>query len=539
MVSGQTGYISNYVPNAHYPPNMDCRWEIAAPQESFIVIHFDKFELEFSEKCLADYLSVYNGADDSSSLISRLCGKRRLGEMLSSANKMFLHFLSDESVEGRGFSLRYKVVSRVPITTTPMATIPPPGCSGKSLNFTQSSGTLTSPRFDGVNPYVPNLNCSQLVVVSAHEVLTLHFDAFELEFSANCSFDGLRVYDGPTTEAPLLGNVCGLRKPLDMISSGNTVLLHFMSDQAVGGIGYNVSYFSHKPIPTCSPLEFTCGSGECVSWGLVCDTVSDCSDASDEMVCEKTCGKPRILPDLDTHRIVGGKEAVPGSWPWQVSVRRDDVHQCGGTLIHPYWVATAAHCFEATDNPSVWSISAGKHKLLGDDVNEQVRQSSAIIVHRKYNTYSSVNDIALLRLAVPINITDHVDVICLPIKPASTGMLCFITGWGETENTCCAGTLKQAPVPILHTATCNSHDFYNGQVFNGMFCAGYVEGGTDACNGDSGGPLVCSMNGAWHLEGITSWGVGCADLKKPGVYTSVYNYTKWIHQNIALNMIKN
>ena len=133
-------------------------------------------------------------------------------------------------------------------TVPPVSTIPPPGCAGQSLNFTQSSGTLTSPGFDGVSPYAPNRNCSQLVVVSSQEVLTLHFNAFELEFSTNCSYDALRVYDGPTSDSPLIANVCGLRKPLDIVSSASSVLLQFISDQAVGGIGYNVSYFSHKPI---------------------------------------------------------------------------------------------------------------------------------------------------------------------------------------------------------------------------------------------------------------------------------------------------
>ena len=73
-------------------------------------------------------------------------------------------------------------------------------------------------------------------------------------------------------------------------------------------------------------------------------------------------------------------------------------------------------------------------------------------------------------------------------------------------------------------------------VFESQICSGYVEGGTDTCQGDSGGPMVCFQDGSWKLVGITSWGIGCAERKSPGVYTRVTDYLDWISEQIQYNI---
>jgi len=87
--------------------------------------------------------------------------------------------------------------------------------------------------------------------------------------------------------------------------------------------------------------------------------------------------------------------------------------------------------------------------------------------------------------------------------------------------------LRQVVVPIITRAECNR--YLNDRVNNHMLCAGYEAGGKDSCQGDSGGPLVCYTNDHWWLQGIVSWGVGCADPRKPGVYVDVKEYVQWIH----------
>ncbi|KAL7886627.1 hypothetical protein AOLI_G00043480 [Acnodon oligacanthus] len=84
-------------------------------------------------------------------------------------------------------------------------------------------------------------------------------------------------------------------------------------------------------------------------------------------------------------------------------------------------------------------------------------------------------------------------------------------------------------IPILSDSTCRSA--YPFQIKSSMFCAGFMEGGKDSCQGDSGGPVVCSG----VLQGIVSWGHGCAQTNKPGVYTKVYNFVSWINTTISKN----
>ncbi|XP_006878190.1 PREDICTED: cationic trypsin-3-like, partial [Chrysochloris asiatica] len=141
------------------------------------------------------------------------------------------------------------------------------------------------------------------------------------------------------------------------------------------------------------------------------------------------------------------------------------------------------------------------------------------------------NDIMLIKLNAPATISSRVSTISLPRSCAAAGTQCLISGWGNTMSNGYnyPELLQCLTAPILTDSVCRNA--YPGQITDNMICLGYLEGGKDSCQGDSGGPVVC--NG--ELQGIVSWGYGCAMKGKPGVYTKVCNYVSWIQQTMASN----
>ncbi|XP_048850273.1 coagulation factor XI-like isoform X2 [Brienomyrus brachyistius] len=234
-------------------------------------------------------------------------------------------------------------------------------------------------------------------------------------------------------------------------------------------------------------------------------------------------------------KVLGGRDAAPGAWPWQVSLqlkhRSGNSHICGGSSLSPRWIITAAHCLEST-NASDYRISAGVVKL------SEAAQSHAVesmMKHPDFNEDTFENDVALVRLKTPLKYTALQGSICLPDKEKEAeiwGQSCTVTGWGKLASGALPDILQQAQVPLITPEECDSLLLQN-KVYSNMLCAGYQEGGVDTCQGDSGGPLVCQAKGRWYLMGVTSWGDGCGEAKKPGVYTRVASYFDWIQNGIS------
>ncbi|GCB78591.1 hypothetical protein scyTo_0016839 [Scyliorhinus torazame] len=138
----------------------------------------------------------------------------------------------------------------------------------------------------------------------------------------------------------------------------------------------------------------------------------------------------------------------------------------------------------------------------------------------------------LVKLSKPIRFNNYIRPIELTSSHPSVGQECLVSGWGNLLNdggVQYPAQLQCLDVPVLSLKTC--HQAYPGRISRNMFCAGFIEGGKDSCQGDSGGPLVC--NG--KLEGIVSWGIGCAVRNYPGVYTEVYNYISWVRDTMQNN----
>ncbi|XP_003935030.3 chymotrypsin-C [Saimiri boliviensis] len=254
------------------------------------------------------------------------------------------------------------------------------------------------------------------------------------------------------------------------------------------------------------------------------------------LACASSCGVPSFLPNLSA-RVVGGENARPHSWPWQISLQylKDDTwrHTCGGTLIASNFVLTAAHCIS---NTRTYRVGLGKNNLeVEDEEGSLFVGVDTIHVHEKWNSFLVRNDIALIKLAEHVELSDTIQVACLPEKDSllPQDYPCYVTGWGRLwTNGPIADELQQGLQPVVDHATCSRSDWWGFRVKDTMVCAG-GDGVISACNGDSGGPLNCQLeNSSWEVFGIVSFGsgLGCNTVKKPVVYTRVSAYIDWIHE---------
>ncbi|XP_051556955.1 vitamin K-dependent protein C-like [Myxocyprinus asiaticus] len=278
--------------------------------------------------------------------------------------------------------------------------------------------------------------------------------------------------------------------------------------------------------------------------GRTCSCIKGYQLQDDSRKCtaknEASCGQIRIAKSFYRNKptvgltpwLMGGTVGKKGESPWQALIRNhENKFHCGGVLIDENWVLTAAHCLETSTR---FSVVLGDYERFKIEETEMVIPVKQAITHPQYNPFTVDNDIALLRLSGPAKYSTYILPACLPGRDLAermlhrNGTMTVVTGWGKDNQSAhrYSSTLNFIDIPIIDSKQCSGYMMNN--LTQNMLCGGVLGQIKDACEGDSGGPMMTMHHDTWFLIGLVSWGEGCGQKDKLGIYTKVSSYLDWI-----------
>ncbi|ALC43306.1 CG32374 [Drosophila busckii] len=227
------------------------------------------------------------------------------------------------------------------------------------------------------------------------------------------------------------------------------------------------------------------------------------------------------LQNLPT-RIVNGKRIGCARAPYQAALHYRGQLICGGSVLNHDWVLTAAHCVE---DKGRYEVRVGS---MDQQRGGQAHRVAKIVPHANYDDFSMQHDLALLRLATPLQYARCVQPVRLPTDYTELLPDCYlVSGWGLSKVSDANVQRYLRGVTVCQISRQQCRRMYRKadvQIYKQMICA--QRSGRDSCSGDSGGPLVAEDT----LYGVVSFGIGCANKDYPGVYVNVRRYIGWIRK---------
>ncbi|WP_255375283.1 trypsin-like serine protease [Saccharomonospora sp. CUA-673] len=234
-------------------------------------------------------------------------------------------------------------------------------------------------------------------------------------------------------------------------------------------------------------------------------------------------GAPAVSASVQPN-IVGGEPAAE-PYPFMTSLSDAEGHFCGASLIRSDWLVTAAHCVDGVPADTLTARVGSADRAEGGEV----AQPAEVVVHPSYTSPGSTGDVALVRLAQPVQ-AEPVDIAAAAEPGTETRLL----GWGRT----CApeGCGDESPRTLQQLDTRVVADERCAAGFDGRseVCTGNPEG-AGACYGDSGGPQIVRDGDRWRLVGMSSRSGNNDPVcgSAPSIYTSAPAHQTWIDETIA------
>lgn len=256
------------------------------------------------------------------------------------------------------------------------------------------------------------------------------------------------------------------------------------------------------------------------------------------------CAEAPFNHNVHNERVVGGSEAEPHSWKYQVSLQANLYndgywyHICGGSILDSIHIMTAAHCIGNMD-PSAYRVALGEHDIYEYGGTELFIGVREIIIHPKWDgELGNGNDIAIMRLDDGLYDNGYIEFAPLPYEGETLpdGFTCYISGWGLLyTGGPVPAKLQEAAINVVAHETCSRGDWWGSIALKSMVCAG-GDGITSGCQGDSGGPLSCKVKGddVFRVHGVVSYGPSgnCNQVKAPTVFTRVSYFIDWIYSTV-------